>query len=48
VRETGGDLASTLGEQEETSMSLDSKKAAYMGCQRLILAIFVALLLNLA
>jgi hypothetical protein len=44
--QTGGDLASTLGEQEETSMSLDSKKAAYMGCQRLILAIFVALLIS--
>ncbi|MGA2611514.1 MAG: carboxypeptidase regulatory-like domain-containing protein, partial [Terriglobia bacterium] len=27
-------------------MSLDSKKAAYMGCQRLILAIFVALLIS--
>jgi hypothetical protein len=46
MRQTGGDLASTLGEQEETSMGLDSKKAAYMGCQRLILAIFVALLIS--
>jgi hypothetical protein len=27
-------------------MNLDSKKAAYMGCQRLILAIFVALLIS--
>src|SRR5208337_208921 len=46
MRETGGDSASTLGEQEENSMRLDSKKAAHMGCQRLILAIFVALLIS--
>jgi hypothetical protein len=46
MRQTGGDLAGTLGEQEETSMNLDSKKAAYMGCQRLILAILVALLIS--
>jgi len=46
MRQTGGDLAGTLGEQEETSMGLDSKKAAYMGCQRLVLAIFAALLIS--
>jgi hypothetical protein len=39
-------LAGILGKKEETSMSLESKKSAYMGCQRLVLAIFVALLIS--
>ncbi|MGB9487109.1 MAG: TonB-dependent receptor [Terriglobia bacterium] len=39
-------MAGTLGEQEETSMNLYSRKAAHMGCQRLVLAIFVALLIS--